>query len=138
MGLVKCRGCRKRIPKDQAIALTGLGFICSDPACRTTLSRRRVSRKPSVVPDVVRQNVLARDRHRCRSCGHSPVQVHHIEYRSQGGLHVEHNLVALCGRCHVTVHSDKRRYQPVLRQLIWLHYVEGRRVSLTYLLRRVQ
>ena len=57
------------------------------------------------VPDETRQEVLRRDRHRCRNCAcHLDVEVHHIQFRRHGGSNDSHNLVTLCGTCHAAVH----------------------------------
>lgn len=67
------------------------------------------------VPTSIRKAVADRDGGRCRFCG-TPVAVeaHHILYRSQGGSDAEDNLISLCVTHHALVHSDKRRYQPIL------------------------
>lgn len=53
------------------------------------------------------------------------IEVHHISYRSQGGPDWPSNLITLCQVHHMLVHSDKRKYQRVLRATIWMHYVDG-------------
>lgn len=48
--------------------------------------------------------------------------LHHIRYRSEGGLHVPENLVTLhwmyWPRCHERAHAEKRVYQPLLLQVV--------------------
>lgn len=79
------------------------------------------------MPPGLRDEVLERDNRRCRFCGgNRNLNAHHIDYRSQGGLHEAWNLIMLCDDCHMTVHSNKRRFQPLLRGYIWLVYVEGK------------
>ena len=47
------------------------------------------------------KQVLRRDGWRCQCCGNrSNLEVHHKEFRSQGGNDSEENLVTLCVRCH--------------------------------------
>jgi 5-methylcytosine-specific restriction endonuclease McrA len=53
-----------------------------------------------------------------------------VTYRSQGGPHEPWNLVTLCRCCHALAHTDKHRYQPALRALIWIQYTEGRYLTL--------
>jgi 5-methylcytosine-specific restriction endonuclease McrA len=55
--------------------------------------------------DELRQRVLRRDGWRCQSCGTmSNLEVHHQEFRSQGGPDSELNLVTLCKQCHEEIH----------------------------------
>ena len=52
------------------------------------------------------QQVLERDRWRCQACGSMQnLQVHHMEFRSQGGKDSEANLITLCARCHAEMHT---------------------------------
>jgi hypothetical protein len=56
----------------------------------------------------IRKQVQERDR-MCRGCGSgSPSEVHHIKYRSAGGMDTLANLVWLCGDCHRDAHSTGR------------------------------
>lgn len=131
MGTYRCQGCREwfRRPEYQRV---GLGAVCS-PGCFTTVRSRRPAPKVVArpvagddVPADVRTAVYLRDRHRCRYCGATaPVELHHITYRSEGVDHSPHNLVTLCPTHHALMHTDKRRWQPVLRAYIWMAYVEG-------------
>ena len=52
------------------------------------------------------RQVLDRDGWRCRNprCGWRQVSVHHIIFRSAGGLDESWNLVCLCELCHSAVH----------------------------------
>jgi 5-methylcytosine-specific restriction endonuclease McrA len=53
----------------------------------------------------LRQQVLQRDGWRCQACGvMSNLDVHHIEFRSQGGDDSELNLITLCTACHTHAH----------------------------------
>jgi len=65
----------------------------------------------------LRADVRARDGNQCQCC-HIPVfvsatnpltraQVHHIQYRSQGGPDVQKNLVTVCGECHAKIHAHE-------------------------------
>src|SRR5690242_10214559 len=52
-----------------------------------------------------RKKVLGRDGWRCQYCGtKSNLEVHHKEFRSQGGNDSEANLITLCFACHSLVH----------------------------------
>lgn len=57
----------------------------------------------------LREQVLQRDKCRCRECGIQVIlekglmsNIHHIQPRSAGGLDVLENLITLCEPCHVT------------------------------------
>ena len=53
----------------------------------------------------LRQQVLRRDDWRCQDCGtRSNLEVHHQEFRSQGGEDSEQNLITLCVACHSLLH----------------------------------
>ncbi len=53
----------------------------------------------------LREQVLRRDGSRCQCCGsRSKLEVHHKEFRSQGGDDSEENLISLCASCHSLVH----------------------------------
>jgi predicted restriction endonuclease len=88
-------------------------------------------------PAALRARVAHRDRDRCRYCGRPSTHQHHIDYRSQGGADVEHNLIVLCPEHHAMVHAHKRHWQPILRAYIWRCYVEGRVSQLTALEREL-
>ncbi len=67
-------------------------------------------RAAATIPPRVRREVLARDRHRCRSpgCGRTRfLEIHHIVPRSRGGGHELANLVTLCSACHQLWHERR-------------------------------
>lgn len=73
------------------------------------MSKRKRAQMP--LRKTTRQQVIERDRGRCRCCadpcgeaGH----VHEIVFRSRGGSPVElANCVLLCARCHARVHAHE-------------------------------
>lgn len=78
-----------------------------------------------LVPADVREFVIDRDGSCCRVCGQyvEHPALHHIKYRSQGGLDVPSNLVTigwLPGHdCHLpVVHANKRLWQPILQVVV--------------------
>ncbi len=78
-----------------------------------------------LVPADVRSYVLERDDQCCRVCGRyvETPALHHIEYRSEGGLDIPTNLITigwLPGHdCHLSVvHANKRLWQPILHQTV--------------------
>jgi 5-methylcytosine-specific restriction endonuclease McrA len=55
--------------------------------------------------DRLRHEVLSRDGWKCQSCGSmSNLEVHHQQFRSQGGRNSEENLITLCTGCHSRLH----------------------------------
>lgn len=77
--------------------------------------------KATDIPAATRKLVYARDGHRCRWCGrtNAGLNIHHIVYRSAGGGHHHPSiLITLCPQHHQLVHTDKRRYTPLLFELL--------------------
>lgn len=84
-----------------------------------------MSCKAIEIPTSVRIQVEERDMGICRVCGsHTKGQaaLHHIRYRSEGGLHLVENLVTVhwmyWPRCHERVHASKRLWQPLLLETV--------------------
>lgn len=66
---------------------------------------------------------IAEEEPYCMLCGKSyNLNIHHIFYRSQGGLTVNKNLIRLCVNCHNLVHSNKKKYQPILLNMQYKKY----------------
>jgi len=92
------------------------------------------------MPDGLRDSVVRLDGSRCRCCGsgrNGALHVHHVMYRSQGGPHEQSNLITLCVDCHMVVHSDKRRYQPLCLGVIWLRSFGDKQVTVRSLERKL-
>lgn len=126
----RCLGCRE-YRRGTPFERVGLGSVCSAGCVQLTAERRRQRPRPSVpadgIPPATRTAVLARDGG-CRYCGVAVgLHLHHINYRSEGVDHSEHNLITLCARHHELVHSDKGYWQPVLHAYIALLYGEGKK-----------
>ena len=68
----------------------------------------------------LRLEVLERDRWRCRGCSAQVGELHHIKFRSQGGLDEASNLITLCPSCHRRAHgTNGRQIKPeFLRSMI--------------------
>ena len=86
------------VPVEQEEEILSLAEVVPDAA---------PAEKPEAkAPERMVKRVLARDGHRCRSCGESRgVQVHHVRFRAHGGRSEESNLATLCARCHSLVHD---------------------------------
>ena len=88
---------------------------------------KKVTRKKAV-SDSTYQKVLARDNYKCRLCGNDnryELVLHHIYYRSQRRDLIDEpdNCIMLCGnfsknKCHMKVHSNKKKYQPILLEIV--------------------
>ena len=57
----------------------------------------------------VREYVLYRDGHKCRSCGkgNTVINVHHVISQIDGGTNKPDNLITLCEKCHKDYHKGK-------------------------------
>lgn len=61
----------------------------------------------------------------CQLCGSTNwLEIHHIIYRSQGGNNDERNLIRLCKKCHMLVHSNKKKWQEFLLKMQYNKYGE--------------
>lgn len=123
----------------------GLSGVCSSQCLsdlqdksRNKRARRILHRENRVrygrrLPGNVRDAVRARDGHRCRYCGKGSgrLEIHHINYRSQGGRDEETNLILLCDEHHRLMHSNKRHWQPVLKMVMYAYYFENRKVMVS-------
>ena len=88
----------------------------------------KVCRYKNKVSDSTYKTVLARDNYRCRLCGNDNIyelNLHHIYYRSQRRDLIDEpdNCIMLCGnfsknKCHMKVHSNKKKYQPLLLEMV--------------------
>lgn len=128
--LVRCGGCRDYKDRE-GMSKQGLGYLCGPACLELVKDRARVRHAKRAVKNVrsaslgshVRRQVRTRDGFTCRWCYRATdLEVHHIEYRSQGGLNNQINLITLCQQHHAEAHSDKKRWQPVLRGVIWFTY----------------
>jgi hypothetical protein len=65
-------------------------------------------RNTATIPPRTRQDVLARDGHRCQApgCNHRWfLEIHHVVPREEGGSNHPGNLVTLCSACHRLLHE---------------------------------
>jgi hypothetical protein len=74
-------------------------------ACDAVVREANGPNRSTIAPST-RATVLARDRHRCTSCGTTRfLEVHHIAPRNEGGSNKPDNLTTLCSRCHRFLHE---------------------------------
>ena len=141
MSKVKCSLCKTYVNKDSAI-YNGFSYFCSNEHLlekRIKLNKGKQNNTTKVAStrnDKVfdRQRILKRDRYRCRLCGQrNNLAVHHIIYKSSYAnkkyQDEPSNLITLCNEpCHLTiVHGNKKKYQPLCLQIIWLTYINNNR-----------
>lgn len=54
----------------------------------------------------------------CAICGNNQVALHHIIYGAKGRKTYMGNVIPLCVYHHKLVHSNKKKYQPMLIKII--------------------
>ncbi len=54
----------------------------------------------------------------CAICGNNQVQCHHIRYGASGRKTYMGNIIPLCKKHHDLVHTNKKKYQPILIEII--------------------
>ncbi len=54
----------------------------------------------------------------CALCGSPRIEMHHIRYGACGRKTYLGNVIPLCKEHHMEVHSNKKKWQPVLIEMI--------------------
>lgn len=54
----------------------------------------------------------------CAICHNNQVALHHIRYGACGRHTYMGNVIPLCSNCHRLVHTNKKKYQPILIEII--------------------
>lgn len=54
----------------------------------------------------------------CALCGSNQVALHHIRYGACGRKTYMGNVIPLCPKHHSLVHTNKKKYQPILIKII--------------------
>jgi 5-methylcytosine-specific restriction endonuclease McrA len=99
--------------------ITDVQAFCSKK-CMNGARLKKKKKSNSKVSGSTRRMVFDRFKHMCAYCGRSGrfLQIHHIKYRSEGVDHSLDNLILLCEDHHMMVHSNKRKWQPMLKQYV--------------------
>jgi len=138
MAKVRCGFCKTFIPKEGSVPY-GLSHFC-DTDCLTNKRFEIKTPKKSIkknvkkktkqnksLSDETRQEVLRRDGYKCRFCGtQEDLCIHHVVYKSdpknKPWQDQRSNLLVLCNQiCHLKkVHGNKKKYQRLCLQIIWL------------------
>jgi len=79
-----------------------------------------ISKKRVCVSKKTYNQVYERDNGRCRLCGNNIIELHHIYYRSERKDLIDEpsNCIMLCNEHHRLVHSNKKKYQPLLLEIL--------------------
>ena len=79
-----------------------------------------ISKKRVCVSKKTYDEVYKRDNGICRMCGKSNIELHHIKYRSEAKHLIDEpsNCIMLCSEHHKLVHSNKKKYQPMLLEIM--------------------
>jgi|LGVF01.2.fsa_nt_gb 5-methylcytosine-specific restriction endonuclease McrA len=91
------------------------------------IEKPRKKRKKSLrTYQIVRQGVIERDNSVCqlkaKGCEYISGPPHHIILKSHLGADKAQNLICLCPSCHRLVHTNTKKYTPILLQLQAKHY----------------
>jgi len=103
-----CPSCGQTAAPDAEVSETHVGQACCDSEIlemREGHGRGHISR---TIPPAVRRAVLQRDRHRCQVPGCTNrlwLDLHHLQYRREGGDNAERNLLTLCCTHHQLLHD---------------------------------
>ena len=78
-----------------------------------------ISKKRVFVSKETYNKVYERDNGMCRFCGSKNIELHHIIYRSESKalINEPNNCIMLCNEHHKLVHSNKKKYQPMLLEM---------------------
>ena len=85
-------------------------------------------KKPIKIDKILRESVAKRDNYTCQlnldGCSGNAEQQHHILYRSYQGANIAQNLICVCNSCHLAIHSNGKKWFPILLKLQQRHYPE--------------
>jgi 5-methylcytosine-specific restriction endonuclease McrA len=79
-------------------------------------------KRPIKINKIIRSSVIQRDSGCCVLCGRKGESIHHCLYKSYGGNNTAQNLVVVCNDCHRRIHSNGKKYFPILLKLQQEHY----------------
>ena len=94
-------------------------YNCKNKILKTIKTIRNKGKKINVFRETY-DKVYERDNGLCRLCGSNNIQLHHILYRSERKdlINEPSNCIMLCVKCHRLVHSNKKKWQSYLINLI--------------------
>ncbi len=135
-----CSSCGRTTAPEAEVSETHVGQACCDAEIlemRHGPTRGHVSR---TIPPATRRAVLQRDHHRCQVPGCSNrlwLDIHHLDYRRNGGGHSEGNLLTVCCTHHQLVHDGLLGIEGEAEGLVF-RFGDGRVVRVTHVGSREQ
>lgn len=145
MPKIRCGFCKDYFDRDDpnVVRVGPQSFCCPEhriasatkngnrPKKQSTPKPKKKNEPSSEVKALVR----SLDGNRCRFCGKkTDLHVHHIVYKSQGGGHEVENLITLCMKHHDVVHSNKKLYQPLCKEIVARRMATGDKSTLIFML----
>ena len=96
---------------------------CSKTILKRNKGIKKVSDKKVTVKKEIYDKVIERDKYKCRLLDSTCVgglQLHHIIYRSEDKSKINDvdNCIMLCLKHHQEVHSNKKKWKPILQKLV--------------------
>jgi len=74
------------------------------------------------IPKIIRDGVIDRDSSCCVLCGRQAKEIHHVMLKSHSGNNTSYNLVCVCRVCHSRIHSNNKKWFPILFNMLKKHY----------------
>ena len=96
---------------------------CSDFNLVRNKPIKKVSNKRITVTEETYNKVMQRDKYKCVMLNYEckgKIELHHVQYRSERKdlINEPNNCVCLCTFHHKLVHSNKKKYQPILLKML--------------------
>ena len=115
-------GYKKKSPVKSGNAQKNKNIVQSIPAKHSKLSNtvHKSKKRRITVSKETYSFVIERDKYSCRLCGSTNwISLHHILYRSERRDLINNvdNCIMLCENCHRKVHSNKKKWQPILLEM---------------------
>ena len=90
---------------------------------RANKSINKTSKKKKTVSKETYNKVMQRDKYKCVMLNYEckgKIELHHVRYRSERKdlINEPNNCVCLCTFHHKLVHSNKKKYQPILLKML--------------------
>lgn len=96
---------------------------CSNFLFVRNKSIKKVSNKRITVTEETYNKVMQRDKYKCVMLNYEckgKIELHHVRYRSERKdlINEPNNCICLCTFHHRLVHSNKKKYQPILLKML--------------------